>query len=64
MFSIAGLTAVDFNANPVRVRASTALGAYYDVEKNQSFAITGIYRQEAYQPKATNTLMATYTLGL
>jgi hypothetical protein len=62
--SISGLTPVNFNANPVRVRASAVLGAYYDVEKNQRFAITGAYRQESYKAVSTSTVMATYTVGL
>jgi len=62
--TISGLTAVNFNANPVKVRASAVLGAYYDVEKNQRLAITGIYRQEAYRAVSTTTLLASYTVGL
>jgi hypothetical protein len=62
--SISGLTAVNFNANPVKVRASAVLGAYYDLEKNQRFAITGAYRQESYKAVSTTTVMATYTVGL
>jgi hypothetical protein len=62
--SNSGLTAVNFNANPVKVRASAVLGAYYHVEKNQRFAINGIYRQESYKAVSTTTLLATYTVGL
>jgi hypothetical protein len=62
--SISGLTPVNFNANPVKVRASAVLGAYYDMEKNQRFAITGAYRQESYKAVSTTTVMATYTVGL
>jgi len=61
---ISDLTAVNFNANPVKVRASAVLGAYYDVEKNQRFAITGAYRQESYKSVSTTTVMATYMVGL
>jgi hypothetical protein len=62
--NISGLTAVNFNANPVKVRASAVLGAYYDMEKNQRFAITGIYREEAYRSVNTTAVFATYTVGL
>jgi hypothetical protein len=62
--NISGLTTVNFNANPVKVRASAVLGAYYDLEKNQRFAITGAYRQESYKAVSTTTVMATYTVGL
>ncbi|MBT8587720.1 autotransporter outer membrane beta-barrel domain-containing protein [Polynucleobacter paneuropaeus] len=62
--SIGTLTPVNFNANPVRTRPTATLGAYYDIEKNQRFGVTGIYRQEAYQAVSTTTVMATYTIGL
>ena len=60
---VTGLTPVNFNANPVRTRATATLGASYDVEKNQRLGITGIYRQESYQAVSTTTVMATYTVG-
>ena len=62
--TIAGLTPVNFNSNPVRTRPTAMLGAYYDVEKNQRFGINAIYRQEPYQGVSTTTVMATYTVGL
>ena len=61
---VAGLTAINFNANPVKTRPTATLGAYYDVEKNQRLGIAGIYRQESYQAIQTTTVMATYTVGL
>ena len=61
---VAGLTPINFNANPVKTRPTATLGAYYDVEKNQRLGITGIYRQEPYQAVQTTTVMATYTVGL
>lgn len=61
---INGLTPVNFNANPVKTRATATLGASYDVAKNQRLGITGIYRQEPYQAVQTTTVMATYTVGL
>ena len=60
---LAGLTPINFNANPVKTRPTAMLGASYDVEKNQRIGITGIYRQEAYQAVQTTTVMATYTVG-
>jgi autotransporter-associated beta strand protein len=62
--NIAGLTAVNFNANPVTTRPTASLGAYYSIEKNQRLGITGIYRQEPFQAVSTTTVMATYTIGL
>jgi hypothetical protein len=60
---VTGLTPVNFNANPVKTRATATLGATYDVEKNQRLGITGIYRQESYQAVSTTSVMATYTVG-
>ncbi|QWE07867.1 autotransporter outer membrane beta-barrel domain-containing protein [Polynucleobacter ibericus] len=57
------LAPVNFNANPVKTRATATVGATYDVEKNQRLGITGIYRQESYQAVSTSTVMATYTVG-
>ena len=62
--TIAGLTPVNFNSNPVKTRPTAMLGAYYDVEKNQRLGINAIYRQEPYQGVSTTTVMATYTVGL
>lgn len=62
--AIDGLTAVNFNINPVKTRPTATLGAYYDIEKNQRLGITGIYRQEPFQAVSTTTVMATYTVGL
>jgi len=61
---VAGLTPVNFNANPVKTRPTATVGAYYDVAKNQRLGVTGIYRQEAYQAVSTTTVMAMYTVGL
>jgi len=61
---LSGLTAVNFNSNPVKNRATATLAAYYDIEGNQRFGITGIYRQEPYQAIQTTTVMATYTIGI
>lgn len=60
---IAGLTPLNFNANPVKNRPTATVGAYYDVEKNQRLGVIGIYRQEFYQAVSTTTVMATYTVG-
>jgi ubiquitin len=61
---VEGLTPINFNPNPVKTRPTAAVGAYYDIEKNQRLGITGIYRQEPFQSISTTTVMATYTIGL
>ncbi|MBU3578107.1 autotransporter outer membrane beta-barrel domain-containing protein [Polynucleobacter sp. UK-Kesae-W10] len=60
---ISGLAPVNFNQNPIKNRPTASLGAAYQIEKNQSIGITGIYRQEAYQSISTTTVLATYTAG-
>ncbi|MBU3588680.1 autotransporter outer membrane beta-barrel domain-containing protein [Polynucleobacter sp. 80A-SIGWE] len=59
-----GLNSINFNASPVRTRATATLGAYYDLAKNQRLGINGIYRQEPYQGVTTTSVMATYMVGL
>jgi hypothetical protein len=61
---ISGLAPINFNSNPVRTRPYATLGAYYDLEKNQRFGVTAIYRQEQYQAVSTKTLKLTYSVGL
>lgn len=61
---LSGLTPVNFNPNPVKTRPTAMLGTSYDVEKNQRLGVTGIYRQESYQARASTTVMATYTVGM
>lgn len=61
---LAGLTPINFNANPVKTRPTATLGASYDIAKNQRLGVTGIYRQEPYQAVSTTTVMATYMIGL
>ena len=60
---ITGLTAINFNPNPVKTRPVAMLGGYYDVAKAQRVALTGIYRQEPYQAIGSTTVLATYTVG-
>lgn len=61
---VTGLTPINFNANPVKKRATATLGAAYDIKRNQRIGINGIYRQEPYQAISSTTVMATYTVGL
>lgn len=61
---VAGISAISFNANPVRNRLTATLGTFYDIGKNQRLALTGIYRQEIYRSLPTTTVLATYTVGM
>ena len=60
---LTGLTAINFNPNPVKTRPVAMLGTYYDIEKAQRVALTGIYRQEPFQAIGSTTVLATYTVG-
>ena len=61
---LTGLTAINFNPNPVKTRPVAMLGGYYDIEKNHRVGVTGIYRQEPFQAIGSTTVLATYTVGL
>jgi len=61
---ITGLTAISFNANPAKTRATFSAGAHYDIDKRQRISLTGIYREEAYRSVNTMALFATYRVGL
>lgn len=58
-----GLTPIEFNLNPQKTRATASLGAYYDIDKTQRVAVNGIYREETFNPTATTSVLATYTVG-
>jgi uncharacterized protein YhjY with autotransporter beta-barrel domain len=61
---ITGLTAINFNANSAKTRATFSAGAHYDIDKRQRIYLTGIYRQEAYRSVNTTAVFATYMVGL
>ena len=61
---IIGLTAINFNANPAKTRATVSAGAHYDIDKRQRISLTGIYREEAYRSVNTTAVFATYMVGL
>jgi hypothetical protein len=59
-----GLTTVNFNSNLQKTRAVASAGVSYDIDKKQRVSLSGIYREEAFNPTATTTVFATYTVGL
>jgi len=61
---ITGLSVINFNANPVKNRASGTLGAFYDIGRSQRLNVTGVYREEPFQGKSTTSLMVNYAVGL
>jgi hypothetical protein len=58
-----GLTPIEFNSNVQKTRATASVGAYYDIDKTQRVAVNGIYREETFNPTATTSVLATYTVG-
>lgn len=58
-----GLIPIEFNSNPQKTRATASLGAYYDIDKTQRVAVNGIYSEETFNPTATTSVLATYTVG-
>jgi hypothetical protein len=59
-----GLTSIEFNSNFQKTRATASAGIYYDLDKKQRISLSGIYREEAFNPTATTSVFATYTVGL
>jgi hypothetical protein len=59
-----GLTSIEFNSNVQKTRATASAGVSYDIDKKQRVSLSGIYREEAFNPTATTTVFATYTIGL
>jgi hypothetical protein len=59
-----GINPINFNANPVRTRATASAGAYYDLAKNQRVSLSYIFRQEQFQGVNTNAAFLTYAIGL
>jgi hypothetical protein len=59
-----GINPINFNANPVRTRATASAGAYYDLAKNQRVSLSYIFRQEQFQGINTNAAFLTYAIGL
>ncbi len=60
---VTGLTAINFNSNPAKTRATLSAGAHYDIDKRQRVSLTGIYREEAYRSVNTTAVFATYMVG-
>lgn len=61
---VSGLTAINFNSNVQKTRATASAGVSYDIDKKQRVSLSGIYREEAFNPTATTSVFATYTVGL
>ena len=61
---IDGLAPINLNSNPVALRPTATLGAYYEPQKNQRISVSGIYRQEPFQSLSTTSVMLNYAVGI
>ena len=60
---VAALQPLDFNSNPKKTRPVASIGGIYDVDKTHQFSAQWVYRKEAFSSSATNSLLATYSMG-
>lgn len=60
---VAALQPFEFNSNPKKTRPVASIGGIYDVSKTQQISTQWVYRKEAYSSSATNSLLATYSVG-
>jgi hypothetical protein len=60
---VAALQPIDFGSNPKKTRPVASIGGVYDVDKTHQFSAQWVYRKEAFSSSATNSLLATYSVG-
>ena len=60
---VAALQSFEFNSNPKKTRPVASIGGIYDVDKTHQFSAQWVYRKEAFSSSATNSLLATYSVG-
>ena len=60
---VAALQPIDFGSNPKKTRPVASIGGIYDVDKTHQFSAQWVYRKEAFSSSATNSLLATYSMG-
>ena len=60
---VAALQPLDFNSNPKKTRPVASIGGIYDVDKTHQFSAQWVYRKEAFSSSATNSLLASYSVG-
>ena len=58
-----GLADLNFNANPVRTRATLSAGLSYDVTKMQRIAFNYLFRQSPYEGINTQSVFLNYSFG-
>ena len=60
---VSGLTPIQLSTSSSRRRANASLGAYLVLSPSSRLALTGIYREEAWDGLRTARMLATYTAG-
>lgn len=60
---VAALQPFAFGSNPKKTRPVASIGGIYDVSKTQQLSAQWVYRKEAFSSAATNSLLATYSVG-
>lgn len=60
---VAALQPFEFNSNPKKTRPVASVGGVYDINKTQQLSAQWVYRKEAFSSSATNSLLASYSVG-
>ena len=60
---VAALQPFEFSSNPKKTRPVASIGGIFDVSKTQQISTQWVYRKEAYSSSATNSLLASYSVG-
>jgi hypothetical protein len=55
---------VAMNNNYQSTRGTATIGAYHDLSSKERLTLTGLYQQSPYKGVSSNTVLATYTVGL
>jgi len=60
---VAALSPLDFNSSPKKTRPVASIGGIFEINKTQQLSAQWVYRKEAFSSSATNSLLATYSVG-
>lgn len=60
---VAALQPFAFGSNPKKTRPVASIGGIFEISKTQQLSAQWVYRKEAFSSAATNSLLATYSVG-
>lgn len=60
---VAALSPLDFNSSPKKTRPVASIGGIFEINKTQQLSAQWVYRKEAFSSSATNSLLASYSVG-